>query len=134
MLNWIWAAFFFVAFLVGLFRWLVLGEAGVWAAMVGSSFEMAKTGFEVSLGLAGVTSLWLWSAQQGDARRLEGTEGASGPFFSPDGREVGATLGLLRSMLLLLSDPSVTHVAVAFDHVIQLFKRNRSGETHRFFL
>jgi len=35
MLNWIWAGFFFVAFLAGLFRWLVLGDTGVWAAMVG---------------------------------------------------------------------------------------------------
>jgi spore maturation protein SpmA len=59
MLNWIWAGFFFVAFLAGLFRWLVLGESGVWAAMVGSSFEMAKTGFEISIGLTGVMCLWL---------------------------------------------------------------------------
>ncbi|MBP6703267.1 MAG: spore maturation protein [Vicinamibacteria bacterium] len=59
MLNWIWAGFFFVAFLAGLFRWLVLGEGGVWAAMVGSSFEMAKTGFEISIGLTGVMCLWL---------------------------------------------------------------------------
>ena len=59
MLNWIWAGFFFVAFLGGLFRWLALGEPGVWAAMVGSSFDMAKTGFEISIGLTGVMCLWL---------------------------------------------------------------------------
>ncbi|MEO8499633.1 MAG: nucleoside recognition domain-containing protein [Vicinamibacteria bacterium] len=59
MLNRIWAAFFFVAFLAGVFRWLILGEAGVWAAMVGASFDMAKTGFEISLGLTGVMCLWL---------------------------------------------------------------------------
>ena len=59
MLNFIWAGFFFVAFVAGLFRWLVLGESGVWAAMVGSSFDMAKTGFEISLGLTGVMCLWL---------------------------------------------------------------------------
>jgi 5'-3' exonuclease len=44
------------------------------------------------------------------------------PKKSSDGREVGATLGLLRSMLLLLSTPDVTHVAVAFDHVIESFR------------
>jgi spore maturation protein SpmA len=66
MLNWIWAAFFLVAFLAGLFRWLVLGEPGVWAAMVGSSFEMAKTGFEVSLGLTGVMCLWLGIMRVGE--------------------------------------------------------------------
>jgi len=44
------------------------------------------------------------------------------PKKAPNGMEVGATLGLLRSMILLLSDPEVTHVAVAFDHVIESFR------------
>jgi spore maturation protein SpmA len=66
MLNWIWAGFFFVAFLAGLFRWLVLGEPGVWAAMVTSSFDMAKTGFEISLGLTGVMCLWLGIMRLGE--------------------------------------------------------------------
>ena len=44
------------------------------------------------------------------------------PKKSTSGQEVGATVGLLRSMLLLLSDPVVTHVAVAFDHVIESFR------------
>ena len=44
------------------------------------------------------------------------------PKKSPDGREVGATLGLVRSLMLLLSSPDVTHVAVAFDHVIESFR------------
>ncbi|HRQ23595.1 MAG TPA: 5'-3' exonuclease H3TH domain-containing protein [Anaerolineales bacterium] len=44
------------------------------------------------------------------------------PKKSKSGQEVGATLGLLRSMLLLLSDPEVTHVAIAFDHVIESFR------------
>ncbi|HXF85464.1 MAG TPA: 5'-3' exonuclease H3TH domain-containing protein [Anaerolineales bacterium] len=44
------------------------------------------------------------------------------PKKAPDGREIGATLGLLRSMMLLLSNPEVTHVAVAFDHVIESFR------------
>ena len=66
MLNWIWAAFFLVAFLAGLFRWLILGEPGVWAAMVASTFEMAKTGFEVSLGLTGVMCLWLGIMRLGE--------------------------------------------------------------------
>ncbi|MEP7136714.1 MAG: 5'-3' exonuclease H3TH domain-containing protein [Chloroflexota bacterium] len=44
------------------------------------------------------------------------------PKKAPDGMEIGATLGLVRSMMLLLSDPEVTHVAVAFDHVIESFR------------
>ena len=44
------------------------------------------------------------------------------PRKAPDGREVGATLGLVRSLLMLLTSPGVTHVGVAFDHVIESFR------------
>ncbi len=44
------------------------------------------------------------------------------PKRAPDGREVGATLGLVRSLFSLLSSPGVTHVACAFDHVIESFR------------
>lgn len=44
------------------------------------------------------------------------------PRKAPDGREVGATLGLLRGLLALLNMPGVTHVGVAFDHVIESFR------------
>ena len=46
------------------------------------------------------------------------------PKKSPDGREVGATIGLLRSMLALLSDSGVTHIACAFDHVVESFRND----------
>ncbi len=46
------------------------------------------------------------------------------PKRAPDGREVGATLGLLRSLLALLGRPEVTHVACAFDHVVESFRND----------
>ena len=46
------------------------------------------------------------------------------PKKSPDGLQVGATLGLLRSLYMLLSSSDVTHVAVAFDHVIESFRND----------
>ena len=46
------------------------------------------------------------------------------PKKSPDGREVGATLGLLRSLHMLLTNPEVTHVACAFDHIIESFRND----------
>lgn len=66
MLNAIWAAFFLAAFLAGLHQWLVLGDAQVWARMVASAFDMAKTAFEVSLGLTGVMCLWLGVMKLGE--------------------------------------------------------------------
>lgn len=52
---------------------------------------------------------------------------------SPEGQEIGATLGILRSYSSLLGAPGVTHVAVAYDHVIesfrnQLFPGYKTGE------
>lgn len=44
------------------------------------------------------------------------------PRQAPDGREVGATVALLQSLLALLADPEVTHLAVAFDHVVESFR------------
>jgi 5'-3' exonuclease len=46
------------------------------------------------------------------------------PKVTRDGRQVGATLGLLRSMLMLVTSPGVTHVGVAFDHVIESFRND----------
>jgi 5'-3' exonuclease len=43
---------------------------------------------------------------------------------APDGREVGATLGLLNSLLALLTKSGVTHVACAFDHVVESFRND----------
>jgi 5'-3' exonuclease len=44
------------------------------------------------------------------------------PKKDKHGQEVGATLGLVRSLLMLLQTPGVTHVAAAFDHVIESFR------------
>jgi 5'-3' exonuclease len=49
------------------------------------------------------------------------------PKKAPDGQEVGATLGLVKSLLMLLAQPEVSHVAVAFDHVIESFRNELFG-------
>jgi 5'-3' exonuclease len=46
------------------------------------------------------------------------------PKKAPDGRQVGATLALLQSLIALLSDPEVTHVGCAFDHVVESFRND----------
>ena len=46
------------------------------------------------------------------------------PKQAPDGRQVGATLGLVRSLPMLVTTPGVTHVACAFDHVIESFRND----------
>jgi len=58
-LNYIWIAFFIIAFAVGLIKLIFFGDLSVFPEMVQSTFESAKTGFEISLGLTGVLTLWL---------------------------------------------------------------------------
>ena len=59
VLNYIWIAFFLVAFAIGLAKLVLMGDTGVFPAMMDSTFASAKTAFEISLGLTGVLSLWL---------------------------------------------------------------------------
>lgn len=66
MLNKIWAAFFLIGLLAGAYRTFVLGDAAVWGAMVSASFDMAKTAFEIALGLTGMMCLWLGLMRLGE--------------------------------------------------------------------
>jgi len=59
VLNYIWIAFFVIAFLVALARLIFWGDFDVFPAMMDSTFSSSKTAFEISLGLTGVLSLWL---------------------------------------------------------------------------
>lgn len=59
VLNYIWIFFFVAAFLVALFKLIFDGDTEVFGAMVRSTFDMSKTGFEISLGLTGVLTLWM---------------------------------------------------------------------------
>lgn len=66
MLNKIWAGFFFVALAAAALRSFYDGDATVWAAMVAAAFEMAKTAFEIALGLTGMMCLWLGIMRLGE--------------------------------------------------------------------
>ncbi len=66
VLNYIWMAFFLVAFGLRLGKYLIYGEWGVFTAMMNSALEMAKTGFEISLGLTGAMTLWLGLMRVGE--------------------------------------------------------------------
>lgn len=59
VLNYIWISFFLIAFCIGMFRLVFLGDTEVFPAMMNSTFDTSKTAFEISLGLTGVLSLWL---------------------------------------------------------------------------
>ena len=72
VLNWIWIAFFLIAFAVAVIR-LCMGDASVFQDIMDSTFSSAKTGFEISLGLTGVLSLWLGIMKIGEKGGLVNT-------------------------------------------------------------
>ena len=59
VLNYIWIAFFIVAFVMALVRTFVWGDLQVWSEIMSASFTSAATAFEIALGLTGILSLWL---------------------------------------------------------------------------
>lgn len=59
VLNYIWIAFFVIAFVIALFKLVFMGDVDVFPTMMNATFDSSKTAFEISLGLTGVLSLWL---------------------------------------------------------------------------
>lgn len=59
VLNYIWIAFFLIAFVVAVGKLVIGGDTAVFNEIINASFASAKTGFEISLGLTGILSLWL---------------------------------------------------------------------------
>jgi spore maturation protein SpmA len=66
VLNYIWIAFFLTALVVGLIRLIFLHDTEIFTDIVNSTFEMARIGFEISLGLTGVLTLWLGLMKVGE--------------------------------------------------------------------
>lgn len=59
VLNYIWIAFFLIAFVIAVGETVFNGNLSIWSDIMNSSFTSAATAFEISLGLTGVLSLWL---------------------------------------------------------------------------
>ena len=59
VLNYIWLAFFLIAFVIAVVKLLFFGDTEVFPNIMASTFDTAKTAFEISLGLTGVLSLWM---------------------------------------------------------------------------
>jgi spore maturation protein SpmA len=66
VLNYIWIGFFLIAFVIALIRTLFFGDMEVFNQIMSSTFDYAKSGFEISLGLTGVLTLWLGLMRVGE--------------------------------------------------------------------
>jgi spore maturation protein SpmA len=83
VLNYIWVSFFLLAFVVAVFKLIVFQDVEVFPALLQSTFTMAKTGFEISISLTGVMSLWLGLMKIGERGGIVPIlSRLVGPFFS----------------------------------------------------
>ena len=65
-LNYIWIAFFLIAFVIALLKLFVLGDTQIFTELFNSIIESSKTGFTISLGLTGVLTFWLGIVKVGE--------------------------------------------------------------------
>lgn len=83
VLNYIWVGFFLVAFIVGLIKLIFFNDLTVIPNMMQSTFSNAKTGFELSIGLTGVMTLWLGLMRIGEKGGMVPIlSRLVGPFFA----------------------------------------------------
>lgn len=90
VLNYIWVFFFLIAFVFALFKLIFLGDTEVFPDIVNSTFEMATTGFEISLGLTGILTLWTGIMKIGEKGGIVNIISRFiGPFFNKLFPELG---------------------------------------------
>jgi spore maturation protein SpmA len=82
VLNYIWVGFFLSAFVIGIVKLVIFHDVEVFSNIINATFEYAKTGFEISLGLTGVLTLWMGLMQIGEKGGVVKIfSKAVGPFF-----------------------------------------------------
>lgn len=133
LLNYIWISFFLIALVAAVFQTVVTGDSAVWGAIVENIFASAKTGFEISLGLTGVLTLWQGLLKVGErsgmVRRMSR---ATAPFFKvlfpdiPAGHPVNGTMLMNFSANLLGLDNAATPLGL--EVMQQLQKLNEDKE------
>src|SRR5437764_15317174 len=115
MLNWIWAAFFLIAFVVAVWQTATGGKPDAMQAVVSALFDSSKTGFEIALGLTGGMSLWLGLmkiAEKGGITEM--IAAAVGPLFRrlfpgiPPGHPASGAIVMNRSANMLGLDNAAT--------------------------
>src|SRR5690554_2258752 len=104
VLNYIWIAFFIIAFVVALVKLIFFGDMNVFTDIMNSTYDTARTGFEISLGLTGVLSLWLGVMKIGErGGMVELFSRAVAPLFSKLFPEIPRNHPASGSMLMNIS-------------------------------
>ncbi len=114
VLNYIWIFFFGAAFIVALCKLIFMGDTEVFSAIVKATFDMSKTGFEISLGLTGVLTLWMGIMKIGErGGAVKVMSWLISPFFRklfpelpPDSPAYGSIMMNIAANMLGLDNPA----------------------------
>jgi spore maturation protein SpmA len=141
MLNWIWAAFFLVAFVAALIQAVAFGRPDVFKDVVGALFDSSKTGFEISLGLTGVMCLWLGLMRIGERGGVvEAIAQAFRPLFRrlfpgiPDGHPAAGAIVMNLSANVLGLDNAATPLGLKAMGELQALNREPDRATDEMIL
>lgn len=114
-LNYVWIAFFLIAFIVAFVKFVFFGDTEIFAEIMNTTFTTARTGFEISLGLTGVLALWLGIMKVGEkGGMVELFSRAVAPLFSklfpeiPKGHPASASILMNISANILGLDNAAT--------------------------
>ncbi len=143
ILNYIWASFFIIGFVVATISSLLTGSSDIFSAMVESTFSYAKLGFEISIGLTGVLCLWLGVMKIGEnagmvnilARRAAPLFGKLFPEIPKDHPVTGAMFMNFSANLLGL-DNAATPIGLNVMQQLQTInpQKNRASNSMIMFL
>jgi Uncharacterized membrane protein, required for spore maturation in B.subtilis. len=133
ILNYIWVSFFIIAFVVALCRLIFWGDIETFNATVNSTFSSAKTGFEISIGLTGVLTLWMGLMKIGEqGGMIQLFSRAINPLFSrlfpdiPKNHPAGGSILLNLSANILGLDNAATPAGLQAMRELQEINPNKS--------
>lgn len=137
VLNYIWIAFFLIAFVVAAAKLLFLGDTEVFTAIINASFSFAKSGFEISLGLTGILSLWLGIMKIGEKGGvIQSFARFASPVFSklfpdiPKGHPVTGSIFMNFSANLLGLDNAATPVGLKAMQQLQELNQEKNSASN----
>ena len=137
VLNYIWIAFFLIAFVVAAAKLLFLGDTEVFTSIINASFSSAKSGFEISLGLTGILSLWLGIMKIGEKGGvIQSFARLASPVFSklfpdiPKGHPVTGSIFMNFSANLLGLDNAATPVGLKAMQQLQELNQEKNSASN----
>ncbi|MFB6456053.1 nucleoside recognition domain-containing protein [Chitinophaga sp. Hz27] len=134
-LNYVWLAFFLISFVVAVFKTFILQDTTVFGAVMNAMLSNAKTGAEISLGLAGIMTFWLGIMRVGEAGgMIDRFSRFVNPFFSklfpgvPKGHPAMGSMLMNFSASMLGMDNAATPMGLKAMKELQELNKDKDGK------